>query len=84
MAIIRLRDENGVVQELYSLRGEKGEKGADGTVTFDELTDEQKASLKGEPGYTPVVGVDYFTSDDKAEIVRMVLAELPNGDEVSY
>ena len=30
--------------------GEKGEPGKDGTMTFEELTEEQKASLKGEPG----------------------------------
>ena len=28
----------------------KGEKGADGTMTFSDLTEEQKASLKGDPG----------------------------------
>ena len=28
----------------------KGEKGADGTMTFDDLTEEQKESLKGAPG----------------------------------
>lgn len=32
------------------LQGPPGEKGADGTMTFEELTDEQKASLKGDPG----------------------------------
>ena len=31
-------------------KGEPGEKGADGNISFDELTEEQKASLKGEPG----------------------------------
>ena len=31
-------------------KGEKGDKGADGTVAFEELTDEQRASLKGEAG----------------------------------
>lgn len=38
---------------LASLKGEKGdtgEKGVDGTVAFDELTDAQRASLKGEKG----------------------------------
>lgn len=30
--------------------GPEGPKGADGTITFEELTDEQKASLKGEKG----------------------------------
>lgn len=33
-------------------------KGADGTVTFDELTDEQKASLKGEKGDKGDTGKD--------------------------
>lgn len=28
----------------------KGEKGADGTMTFSDLTEEQKAFLKGDPG----------------------------------
>ena len=31
-------------------KGDKGDRGIDGTVTFDELTDEQKASLKGDKG----------------------------------
>ena len=31
-------------------KGEKGEKGADGTMTFEDLTAEQKASLKGDKG----------------------------------
>lgn len=30
--------------------GPQGEKGADGTMTFEDLTEEQKASLKGEKG----------------------------------
>lgn len=38
---------------LYILKGEtgaQGEKGADGTMTFEDLTPEQKASLKGDKG----------------------------------
>lgn len=31
-------------------KGEPGEKGADGTMTFEDLTDEQKATLKGDKG----------------------------------
>lgn len=31
-------------------KGDKGDKGADGTMSFEELTEEQKASLKGEKG----------------------------------
>ena len=35
---------------LNSLKGEPGEKGADGTMSFEDLTDEQKDSLKGTNG----------------------------------
>ena len=35
---------------LASLKGDPGEKGADGVMTFDDLTEEQKASLKGDKG----------------------------------
>ena len=35
---------------LNSLQGEPGEKGADGTMSFEDLTDEQKDSLKGANG----------------------------------
>ena len=165
MAVLKIRDENGVVHEILALKGEKGDKGEDGTVAFDELTDGQRASLKGEKGergasivgvdydaeedsltfvtddyqtltaigpirgpkgdtgpqgekgdtgpqgekgdtgpkgdtgaqgiqgiqgekgdngYTPQRGVDYYTEDDKNEMVSLVLAALPNGDEVAY
>ena len=49
---------------------------------FDGKDGEQGA--KGDPGKTPVKGEDYFTEDDKAEIVQDVLAALPNLDEVGY
>lgn len=32
----------------------------------------------------PEKGVDYWTEEDKAEIVKDVLDALPNGDEVAY
>ena len=37
-------------------QGPKGDKGADGTMTFEDLTDEQKASLKGDKGDTGETG----------------------------
>jgi hypothetical protein len=40
--------------------GPKGDPGKDGTVSFNDLTEGQKESLKGDPGYTPQKGVDYF------------------------
>lgn len=33
-------------------------------------------ALRGTDGYTPVKGVDYYTEDDKAEIVAMVIESL--------
>lgn len=38
----------------------------------------------GKDGYTPVKGVDYFTSTEKYEMMCGVLEMLPNLDEVSY
>ena len=37
-------------KKLCKILVSKGEKGQDGTVSFDELTEEQRASLKGEDG----------------------------------
>lgn len=47
--------------------GPQGEKGADGTVSFDDLTDEQKASLKGQDG-KPFT-YDMFTEEQLAALV---------------
>ena len=35
-------------------KGEKGDKGADGTMSFEDLTPEQKESLKGDTGSSGV------------------------------
>ena len=53
-------------------QGPQGEKGADGTMSFEALTEEQKNSLRGEDGYTPVRGTDYWTESDKDEIKAYV------------
>lgn len=54
--------------------------------TYDDFTNEQLAGLKGEPGYTPQKGVDYFDGSDghtpqkgvdyftAAEIAEIVMA----------
>lgn len=70
--ILRIRNEKG---EWVSIPAIKGEPGKDGTLKFEELTEEEKASLKGadgkdgapgkdgvdgKDGYTPIKGVDYF------------------------
>lgn len=48
----------------------RGEDGTDGT--------------NGKDGYTPVKGTDYFTEEDKQEMVNLVLDALPDSEEVSY
>ena len=39
---------------------------------------------KGNPGTTPVKGVDYYTEADKQEMVQLVLAAIPSAEEVNY
>ena len=60
-------------------QGPQGEKGADGTMTFEDLTDEQKESLRGPKGDTGpqgpagADGQDYvLTEEDKQEIAGRV------------
>lgn len=57
-------------------------KGADGYSFMVDLSG--SPGIKGDPGYTPVKGTDYYTEADKAELVQAVIDALPNGDEVSY
>ena len=54
-------------------RGPAGANGKDGA-----------RGEKGADGKTPVRGTDYWTADDKQEIVNSVIAALPDGTEVSY
>lgn len=65
--------------------GEKGEQGAKGEKgDRGDIGAQGEQGLPGKDGYTPEKGVDYFTEEDKAELVQSVLSSLPNGDEVSY
>lgn len=52
------KGENGApgAQGPQGPQGEPGPKGADGTMTFEDLTPEQKATLKGEKGDTGAPG----------------------------
>ena len=60
-------------------RGATGAKGDTGANGKDGAQGE-----KGADGKTPVRGTDYWTADDKQEIVNSVIAALPDGMEVSY
>lgn len=50
-------------------------------VTFEDLTEEQKESLKG---YTPIKGVDYYTEEEQQEIIDTILASLPYASGVNF
>lgn len=55
------------------------------TVPEDTVLEEmaeQILSVAGEPGYTPVKGVDYFTATEKAEMVSEAAAAIPISDYV--
>lgn len=74
--------------------GKEGTAGADGVTPhigdngnwYIGSTDTGKPSrgTAGAPGKTPVRGTDYWTADDKQEIVSSVISALPDGTEVSY
>lgn len=77
-----------LVVEIETLKSDKlGKDELSGAV--DEALAKAKESgdfngKAGEPGYTPVKYVDYFTDEDKQTIINDVLSALPNGDEVRY
>lgn len=52
---------------------------ASGTQTVDVYHGET-----GPAGYTPVKGTDYWTDEDKAEIVASVLAEFESAETASF
>ena len=51
MEVLKIRlDKDSPWIEIPAIVGPPGPKGADGVVSFEELTEEQKASLKGDTG----------------------------------
>lgn len=52
-------------------KGDKGDTGPQGPAGSDgEPGKDGQPGAKGDPGYTPVKGTDYWTPDDKTEIVK--------------
>jgi hypothetical protein len=68
--------------------GPAGPAGKDGTVVFEELTDEQKALLKGdqgEPGPAGPKGDSYvLTEEDKSEIALLAVSVMPHAEGVKF
>ena len=59
----------------------------------DPITNEWKSisTIKGDPGYTPIKGVDYFdgedyilTDEDKLDIAMITLSMMPTAEEGEY
>ena len=65
-------------QGPQGIQGEKGDP-----FTYADFTEEQLSALTGPAGHTPIRGTDYWTADDKTEIVNSVLAALPAAEGVS-
>ena len=68
-------------QGIQGIQGPQGEKGADGTMTFEDLTPEQKASLKGDKGDKGDTGEGFSIYKTYASIAAMNAdaANVPEG-----
>ncbi len=69
-AILKERARSDIEVKMTKIEYLKGDKGD--PLTWDDLTDEQKAFLKGEKGDTPEKGVDYFTEDEVRQVAEYV------------
>lgn len=61
---------------LTSLKGEDGINGEKGEPGID--------GKDGNDGYTPIKGIDYYTEEDKSEIINSVLNSLPTWSGGAY
>lgn len=50
MSVLRIKNENNEWVEITSIQGPPGPKGEDGSVIFEELTEEQREMLRGPAG----------------------------------
>ena len=81
MSILRIRDENGEIQEIMALAGPQGPRGEQGPKG-----DKGEPGANGKDGKTPIKGFDYFTEDDKTEIAEQAadLVDVPDIDLTGY
>lgn len=60
----------------------------DGNLTWaaseEGMPEIDGTNIKGPKGDTPVKGTDYFTDEDKAEMVKEVLEAMPEDESVKY
>lgn len=98
MSVLRFKDPaTGEWKEITTIMGPPGPKGDDGTLIFEELTEEQREQLrgpkgedgakgdKGETGPQGPAGKDYVLTDaDKQEIAGLVEVPEPDVDLTNY
>lgn len=80
MAVLYFRNMKGKFVEVPAICGRSAYKiaVANGFEGTEKEWLESLKGAKGAPGTTPVKGVDYWTEEDKAEIIAAVIAQLPN------
>lgn len=67
------------------VQGPKGETGPQGPIGEQGLQGlPGRDGKNGADGYTPIKGTDYYTKEDKEELITEVLKRIPNGNEVAY
>ena len=82
-----LKGEDGVTPNSTIGTVETLPSGSDATATISGDKENPLLNLgipKGADGYTPVRGTDYWTDDDKIEIVNDVLELLPRAESEVY
>ena len=73
------------IEQVFTSNLDGGENIIEVTMTNGEVAQFSVYNgSQGSPGYTPVKGTDYYTDDDKAEMVTAVLRALPTWEGGSY
>lgn len=93
LRIVQANDEAGI-SDTYEIdgavvlyaKGDKGDPGNDGTVSFEDLSPEQIAMLKGDKGDTGVgiESVEQTTTSDESEGVNVVTITLNNDEQTQH
>lgn len=68
MSVLYVRDKDGNLVPVQTIKGDKGDKGEPGI--------QGPRGATGATGNTPVKGVDYYTAADKAEFLASLGAEI--------
>lgn len=75
----------GAWRNMGALQGPAGPQGPQGPAGAQGPEGPAGAQgIQGEAGYSPVRGTDYWTTEDRAQIVSDVLSALPNASGVSF